>query len=207
MILKKITAASISGCALIAFAGSAQALTMTTPSCGAGRVTSSITCSGSWAGNDSNQQTGPNGVLAQLASDFSSNTGAGVWSTLNSNKSDSSGFGAFTSNPGDPSGILKFDTDQTGFFSVALKAGNQFSLYLFDGGISGLSSFEFNTLGTNVNSNNGKGRGLSHASLYTFTGATPPPQAVPAPAAVLPALFGMGMAAVRKKKSAPEEVA
>lgn len=44
-------------------------------------------------------------------------------------------------------------------------------------------------------------------SFVSGTSIVTPPTPVPTPAAVLPALFGMGVAAIRKRKSAPEEVA
>lgn len=50
------------------------------------------------------------------------------------------------------------------------------------------------------NINSGNSTAVSHISLYYREG----PTAVPTPAAVLPALFGMGVAAVRKKKAASE---
>jgi hypothetical protein len=155
-------------------------------------------CSGSWDGNDANQQTD---VLAKLLADFGVNTGSGTWAF--GGKSDDASNGPFTSNPNTSNtGLLTFDTAKTGYFAVALKASNSFSLYLLNGGTSGISSFDFNTKGTATNSKE-KSQDLSHASLYTFAGSSTP---VPTPA-LLPGLIGMGVAALRKRKGEAEESA
>lgn len=168
------------------------------PACTAGNALSVLgatACSGSWQGNDSNQQAD---VLSELSAAFGGTTGSGSWihNTL-TDKSDSLNFGPFTSNPSGSTGTLMFDAAQKGYFAVALKASNSFSLYLFNGGNIGISSFNFTTAGTATN-NQGKPQGLSHASLYYFDA-----QPVPTPA-LLPGLIGLGVAAVRRKKQAAE---
>ncbi len=150
-----------------------------------------IDCSGSWQGNDANQQSD---VLSQLLADFGDETGLGTW--LKSGKSDDSNSGPFTSNVKATTGTLNFDVAQKGFFAVALKASNSFSLYLLDGGEDGISSFDFNTIGTATNNSN-MAQSLSHATLYNF-------QPVPTPA-LLPGLIGMGVAALRKRKAEAED--
>lgn len=144
-----------------------------------------LACSGAWNGNNSGNATTLAAVLAQIQLDFFSYVGAGQWSSLGTTDAGSSS-GPFSNLSGANSGTLTFDNPITGFFVVALKASNQFSLYLFNGGTAGLSSVAFTTIGTSVNSGNGKkskgnsitAQGLSHASLYDFnvpTTTTPEP--------------------------------
>jgi PEP-CTERM motif len=94
------------------------------------------------------------------------------------------------SNPQTPSGTLSFDTPITGWFAITLKASNQFSMYLFDGGVAGISSIDYSTLGTAVN-NQGKAQNLSHASLWGGSAVAAP---VPEPGTY--ALFFAGLAVV-----------
>jgi hypothetical protein len=149
-----------------------------------------IACSGAWQGNDANQQ---DHVLAQLSSAF----GGGPWSYIGTTNAGEIS-GPFSSVPGVATGTLTFDNPQVGFFSIALKASNQFSLYLFNGGEAGISSIDFTTIGTSLNQE-GQPQDLSHASLYR-PGGTP----IPTPA-LLPGLIGMGLAAWRKRKSEQAE--
>ena len=85
-------------------------------------------------------------------------------------------------------------------FILAVKAGNgtnataqSLLYYLFDD--LTVTSGDWSTFG--LLNNGGRQPALSHMTVYTLSDAT----AVPTPAAVLPALFGMGTAAIRKKKS------
>ncbi|MDJ1170313.1 PEP-CTERM sorting domain-containing protein [Roseofilum sp. BLCC_M154] len=67
---------------------------------------------------------------------------------------------------------------------------------------SGKIEGEFDTLGVAVNPNNGQGRGLSHASLWTFNGEEEyePPNEVPEPsAAAALGLLAAGMLGMKKK--------
>ena len=139
-----------------------------------------LACSGAWTGNDANQQAD---LLAQVATDFESVVGAGATYTW-LGKSDDAGSGPFASNPTTTGGTLTFDTAQTGFFAVSLKAGNAFSVYLFDGGAAGLTSIDFTTLGVQVNGQ-GNAADLSHAALISVT-------PVPEPTALALMLAGLG---------------
>ncbi len=139
--------------------------------CDNGGVTATmgaIDCSGAWQGNDANQQTD---VLAQLGLDFTPTIGSiGTWSfTDKADTGQNTAF--FDSVPSASIGTITFDNPITNYFALALKASNQFSLYLFDGGLSGISSIDFSTLGSSVNGR-GTEQTLSHASLYSFTGPT-----------------------------------
>jgi|GEM_PF-2445580 hypothetical protein len=190
------TAAIVS---LAPVAGAEAALLAGNPLCSISNVTGAVACAGSFAGNDSNQKAD---VLDQLVSSFGSFTGIGEWShDLDSDKSDGSGNGPFTSNPEVTNGTLTFDTPQTGFFAIALKAGPRFSLYLLDGGTTGISSFNFDTIGTSTNPR-GMAQDLSHASLYHFDGEDTEP--IPTPA-LLPGLIGLGIAGLRQRNDKPEE--
>lgn len=144
-------------------------------------------CAGSFSGNDNNNQ----GTVIPALSGISS----GTWDYDTADKSDASGNGVFTSNPGSNAGTLTFDTSMFGIFAVALKTANFYSLYVFDGGASGIGSFDYTTVGVSYNSNNGNGAGLSHASFYSCSdcgnGGTGTGTAIAEPAAL--GLFGLGL--------------
>lgn len=99
--------------------------------------------------------------------------------------SDSAGSGPFSSHPnGVTSGAVGFDTAQTGYFVLGIKGGPTYSLYLFDGGVAGISALNFDTLGI-TKGNGGAGPGLSHFALFT----TP----VPEPGSVALMLAGLAV--------------
>ena len=160
-----------------------------------------IACSGAFSGNDANQQSD---VAAEIASAFASITGAGTWAF--GEKVDAGASGALIQSvPGATSGTISFVNPVTDFFTLSLKAANQFSLYLFDGGAGGVSSVDFTTIGTSVNPK-GKAQDLSHASLWTFTsdksGETGDPEPIPLPAGILllaSAIAGVGLMNARRK--------
>lgn len=130
-----------------------------------------LSCSGAWVGNDSNQQTE---TLAQLQQDFSGIVGSIDWTYAGKTETGNSA-GPFSSVPGGSSGTLTLDAPLTGYFVVGLKAGNRFSLYLFDGGSTGIDSLQYTTSGTSFQ--NDVPQGLSHASLYIPHGLPPVPEA------------------------------
>jgi PEP-CTERM motif len=113
-----------------------------------------LSCVGSFAGNID----GSAAELSALAGAF-----GGTWAYAG--KSDDLGFGPFTGNPGTNAGTLTFDAAVYGSFVVGLKAATQYSYYLFDGGVTGITSINFTTLGV---AQNGAGiaQNLSHAALY-----------------------------------------
>ena len=155
-----------------------------------------IACSGAWAGNDASQQ---DSLMGQLELDFAGLLGDGA-SFAWLGKSDDAGSGPFVSNSTAPSGTLTFDVAQTGLFAVSLKAGDAFSVYLFDGGDAGLQSINFSTLGVQVNGN-GFGAGLSHAALIGVSGAVTPPIPEPQTYALMLAGLGLvGFVAVRRRR-------
>ena len=165
--------------ALALAGGSANAaLTLATPDCTVSILDPAYTaCGGSFEGNNS-QQTGD--VLAYIATTW------GLTAT-DLGASDSAGSGPFTSNPDVATGTLTFDTPMDGAFVLALKAGDQFSLFYYDGSGAAIESIAYSTLGVNVN-NNGGANALSHATLY---GASV--TAVPEPETYALMLAGLGV--------------
>jgi hypothetical protein len=120
--------------------------TVTTPSY--------LSCVGSFVGN-------LNGAAAELTA-LTSSFG-GTWAYAG--KSDDLGFGPFTGNPGTNAGTLTFDAAVYGSFVVGLKAATQYSYFLFNGGVSGITSINFTTLGV-AQTGGGVAQNLSHAALY-----------------------------------------
>ena len=159
-----------------------------------------LACSGSWTGNDVNQRAA---VLSRVGIDFQSYVGAGLWTYLGTTNAGSTS-GPFGYVPGTITGALTFDNPITGFFALALKSSTNFSLYLFNGGAGGLSGIDFTTIGTSLNKR-GIAQDLSHASLYDFDPATPPPPVVtatPEPGTIvlmLAGLTGLGVVVRRRK--------
>lgn len=152
-----------------------------------------LDCSGAWMGNNVNQQSA---VLAQLDVDFADVVGdGGIWSYLGTTNAGETS-GPFSSVPGATSGSLSFDTPITGYFAVALKTASDFSLYLFDGGMSGVSSIDFTTIGASLNEI-GEPQNLSHASLYQYEGGLPP---VPEAETYLMMLAGLGLVAYSSRR-------
>lgn len=116
-----------------------------------------ITCRGAFVGNTNNT-----GLTSYLDTQFD-----GTFTYLG--ESGDANFGPFGNNPSGNDGTLSFDGSLGGMFVLGLKAGNQMSFYLFNGGSQ--SSVLYNTLGTSVNGQ-GTGNGLSHAALWSAGGAT-----------------------------------
>lgn len=166
--------------ALAAAGASAQAaLTVTSPACTLSVMSPSENdCGGSFAGNNQNQEAD---VLAFISTEFLQNF-------TNQGSSDMPGtFGPFTSNPSGTTGTLTFDFAIDQAFVLALKAGNQFSLFYFDGSGPAISSIDYSTDGVNVNKQ-GVPQGLSHATIYS-TALVP---GIPEPETYALMLAGLG---------------
>jgi hypothetical protein len=134
-----------------------------------------VACSGAWSGNNVGNATTLAAVASQIHKDFGLTVSGPV---------DITG-----SNTNGTSGTLTLPGLEKGFFVIALKAGDAFSLYEFNGGTAGISSINFDTLGVGFYSDHGTkvhyGQGLSHADFYAST-------SVPEPATL--ALFAAGLA-------------
>ncbi len=202
-------AAALAGFAVLAGPMALQAKTvpLPPPSCVFGTssttgvdVWNSTACVNSIGGNDSDKTVGNGVTNVNTAVAGGGLFGINAW-TLNSRYSITAG--------GSISGLLSgAGTGQTGTWSVSswsgigaamlvVKAGNNFVSYLLDisAGLGGGWSTQA------LRNGGGQIPGISHVSLYTIPGTTPPPAPVPVPAAGLLLIGALGgLAALRGKK-------
>jgi len=170
-------------------------------------------CKGQFTGNDT-------GAQSTLEDDLNAGLFTGLtdnWSLSGKSDGGSNPF-SFSAANGSSSGTWSINNNLAGLFGNDLKAtfavsfkaggGGQseggYSVYLFkdftitqaqlnSGSISGT----FDTLGVSVNQNNGQGRGLSHASLWTYEPSTD----VPEPMGIVSMVgVGLGVAAMHRRK-------
>jgi PEP-CTERM motif len=180
------------GAAAVWAATAAQAaLTPVAPACTATATNASWSdCAGAFQGNDKNQLAD---VLATIQTEF------GLAGALFQGASDDALGGPFSGNPSGASGTLSFDTAIDAPFVLAIKAGNAFSLFYFDGIGAAVSSIDYTTLGVSTNGN-GIGSGLSHASVYAVSMV----QGIPEPhtyALMLAGLVAIGFMSRRRQRS------
>lgn len=142
-----------------------------------------------WGGN-----TNDAGLLAVLNGTAPYSSGM-PWTFSTAQKSDSPGNGIFTGNPEMTSGTLTFDTPQSGWFGIGLKASNEVAVYVYNA-TAPVTSFTFSTAGV------GNGRAdLSHAAFYDGTGGM---SVVPEPSTYALMAAGLSglLAVTRRRRSA-----
>ena len=109
------------------------------------------------------------------------------------------GSGSFSANPGSvPWGELFLSAPQVGLFVLGLQGGGTFSLYLFNGGSTGLATVEFDTYGITQGFSGLAAPNLTQAAL--FTSAVPEPGTY---AFMLSGLVTMAFLAQRRRVAAP----
>ena len=153
---------------------------------------------GAFAGNDTGTAAAVADTLDTISHYFGSSVpgGTGAWQLIDKTDSATGTQSyTFTNDPQTTNGMLDFNAPITGWFALTLKSGNQFSMYLFDGGTAGIGAIGFTTDGTNVNKG-GTPQALSHASLWVV--ASPVPEAQ-TPAMLLAGLSVLAFLSRRKR--------
>lgn len=186
------------------------ALVSTSPSCTNGGALTAmnpnpVACIGSYAGIDVNQQAD---LLPAMTAAFIGNTGLGTWTYEETVDKFSVGT-MINSISGSAVGVLDFVSPMSGLFGIAMMSGppnsatsQQFSVYLFDGSSSAISSIDYTTIGVFLNGRN-RIQDLNTASLYTFTADGSGPSDIPIPASGVLlgfAMVGAGLIAKRRRK-------
>ena len=114
-------------------------------------------------------------------------------------ESGDAGAGPFSANQsGLLSGTLSFDSAVKGLFVLAIKGGPDYSYYEFNGGVAGITSLQFDTLGI-TKGNGNPGPGLSHFGLYTALAPVPEPESY---ALMIAGLGVVGFIVRRRKQQA-----
>lgn len=204
--LTAVTVGALSLGAIALTAESASALTLSASNCSASTVrangTNFTACAGAFTGNDTGAGRPLETALENgtLFSSFLSSYNIVDW--VEYGKSDSSG--PVTASNGSAAGTWGVAAPINGPFVISFKAGNEnsgggWSAFLFDG-IANVTGGTFNTLGVAVNPNNGRGRGLSHASVFVPVLGQQPPQAVPEPMTILGTGAAIGLGALMKRR-------
>jgi hypothetical protein len=184
--------------AAVAVLGSAQAgavvLTPSAPLCTAGTSSPGyVDCAGSFEGNlaGSLSQDQIDTINAQFGDNGFTYSTSMVYS-----KSDSAGSGVFTDLGDDFSLAFDGGASATGLFVIGLKQADRYSLFLFDGGATGISAIDISNTIAGVASQTG---GLSHAVYIggeTLVPGIPEPQTY---ALMLAGLAAVGFMARRRR--------
>lgn len=180
MEFRKLSVSIVAAGLLFVGSNAQAALTLTGWDCSNTSMVGYDACAGSFDGNNK----GAPSVVADVAAEILADFGFAVGSSYE------------ISGGGSDSGILNFGPI-TGVFAIALKAGDAFSLYKFDGGVSGISSINYDTLGVGFYDKKGGlhfGQDLSHADIYL---------PVPEPETYAMLLAGLGLLgfSLRNKKA------
>lgn len=149
------------------------------------------------SGNDANGATGAFtlSTIALIHSEF------GVSPASLIGKSDDSSGGPFVGNVEQPSGTLILDSSLDGPLVLTLKAGNEFTAFLFDSSVTDVVGFKFDTFGAMLLSGNGSnGRNLSHASLFSGPTITTTGGNLPEPISLV-VWSGLAAAVVSRRRS------
>ena len=187
-----LTVGLLASSALVAH--QAQAVTLGGNTCSASEVTisgvSADQCSGYYSGNDK-----PSAALGLLDGDLFGDFGD--WSLKATDS-------AFRTTGGDKSGTWSLGNNYSGPATIAVKAGNSFSLYFFET----LTDFNAGTFDTSGVAKVGGGRNggntpaLSHLSLYVADGDfEEPPTDIPEPFGILGLAVAGGLGATLKRRN------